>query len=218
MKDGAAHCCGLLQMDQSRALTKPPACAESRRAGQGAPRPDEIRQELGRIVASAAFRDALRLVSFLRFIVETALTGKSSQIKAYTVAIEALGRPASFDPQDDPIVRVEAGRLRRALAHYYASAGLDDPIVIELLRGSYVPLFRRRAFDPSSGPPRREPGRSADGGIAAAIQARSDDQAMLQAIFERLMEVRRQIEAMAAEIEIAKTTLERSGLTPRRRD
>jgi hypothetical protein len=206
-------------MDQSRALTKPPACAESRRAGQGAPRPDEIRQELGRIVASTAFRDALRLVSFLRFIVEAALTGQSSQIKAYTVAIEALGRPASFDPQDDPIVRVEAGRLRRALAHYYASAGLDDPIVIELLRGSYVPLFRRRAFDPSSEPPsRREPGHSAEGGIAAAIQARSDDQAMLQAIFERLMEVRRQIEAMAAEIEIAKTTLERSGLAPRRRD
>jgi len=65
---------------------------------------------------------------------------------------------------------------------------------------------------------RREPECSADGGIAAAIQALSDDQAMLQAIFERLMEVRRQIEAMAAEIEIAKTMLERSGLTPRRPD
>jgi hypothetical protein len=183
-------------------------------AAEGAPRPDEIRDELGRIVASATFRDSLRLTSFLRFVVDAALAGKSSQIKAYTVAIEALGRPATFNPQDDPIVRVEAGRLRHALAHYYASAGLDDPIVIELLRGSYVPLFHRRAVSPSSGPPlRREPG-----DFAAAIQALGDDQAALQAIFERLMEVRRQIEAMAAEIETAKTLLERSDPAPRRRD
>ncbi len=183
-------------------------------AAQGAPRADEIRDQLGRIVASAIFRDSLRLTSFLRFVVDAALAGKSSQIKAYTVAIEALGRPASFDPQDDPIVRVEAGRLRHALAHYYASAGLDDPIVIELLRGSYVPLFHRRAVSPSSEPPlRREPG-----DFAAAIQALGDDQAALQAIFERLMEVRRQIEAMAAEIETAKTILQRSELVPQRWD
>ncbi len=193
------------------------AGAENGQAEQGAPRPDEIRQELGRIVASAIFRDSLRLTSFLRFVVDAALAGKSSQIKAYTVAIEALGRPASFDPRDDPIVRVEAGRLRHALAHYYAGAGLDDPIVIELLRGSYVPLFRRRAVSPPSEPPlRREPGDFAHGGIAAAIQALSNDQATLQAIIQRLMEVRRQIEAMAAEIETAKTMLQRSEPIPRR--
>jgi hypothetical protein len=206
-------------MGQSRLVTNSPAGAEHCHAEPGALRPDEIRRELGKIVASAVFRDSLRLISFLRFVVEAVLTGQTSQIKAYTVAIEAFERPASFNPQDDPIVRVEAGRLRRALAHYYESAGLDDPIVIELLRGSYVPLFRRRAFGPSSGPPlHRAPSDFADDGIAAAFQALSDDQATLRAIFERLMEVRRQIEAMAAEAELAKTLLERSDLARRRRD
>ena len=185
-------------------------------AAQGAPRADEIRDQLGRIVASAIFRDSLRLTSFLRFVVDAALAGKSSQIKAYTVAIEALGRPASFDPQVDPIVRVEAGRLRHALAHYYAGAGIDDLMVIELLPGSYVPLFRRRTLSPSTGPRMRgEPGELPNGGIADAIQALNDDQATLNAIFERLAQVRRQIEAMAAEIDTAKKLLEQYNLASR---
>ncbi|MGO9263516.1 MAG: hypothetical protein ACLQBA_01305 [Candidatus Binataceae bacterium] len=114
------------------------------RAAQDAPRPNEIRDELGRIVASAIFRDSLRLTSFLRFVVEAALAGKSSQIKAYTIAIEALGRPTSFDPQTDAIVRVQAGRLRHALDRYYAGSGRDDHVGIALLRGGYVPVFRVR--------------------------------------------------------------------------
>src|SRR6202011_835820 len=50
-----------------------------------------------------------------------------------------------FNPQIDPIVRVEATRLRRTLERYYAGAGANDPIVIELPRGTYVPTFSRRA-------------------------------------------------------------------------
>jgi tetratricopeptide (TPR) repeat protein len=110
----------------------------------GSPQAAEIRDELSRIVASPPFRGSLRLTSFLTYVVEATLAGKGERIKSYTIALEALGRDSSFDPQADPIVRVEAGRLRRALAHYYAIAGRDDPVVIDLPRGNYVPTFRRR--------------------------------------------------------------------------
>jgi hypothetical protein len=75
-------------------------------------------------------------------VVEQQLAGQGSRIKAYTIAADALGRDANFDPQNDPIVRVEAGRLRRALDHYYTNGGCNDPIVIDLPRGHYVPVFR----------------------------------------------------------------------------
>jgi tetratricopeptide (TPR) repeat protein len=110
----------------------------------GRPCADEVRAALDRIVASPHFRASPQLASFLRFVVEAALSGGSDRIKGYTIAVEALGRDSDFDPQADPIVRVEAGRLRRALDRYYANGGTDDPIAIELPRGSYVPTFCHR--------------------------------------------------------------------------
>jgi hypothetical protein len=107
------------------------------------PHADDIRLELHRIVNSSPFRDAYRLTSFLSFIVEMTLAGNGNKLKAYTIAVEALGRRADFDPQTDPIVRVEAVRMRQALARYYSGIGRDDPLVIEVPRGSYVPAFRR---------------------------------------------------------------------------
>src|SRR6202034_4619506 len=107
-------------------------------------RPDEIRQELRLIIGSAGFRDSARLSRFITFVVERTLAGKGGTIKGYTIAVEALGRGSNFDPQSDPIVRVEAGRLRRALARYYESGGYNDPLVIDVPRGTYVPSFRRR--------------------------------------------------------------------------
>jgi hypothetical protein len=108
---------------------------------------DEIREELGKVVSSAVFRHSHRLSCFLRFVVDAALSGKSSEIKAYTVATGALGRPSSFDPQEDPIVRVEAARLRQALARYYAGVGRDSPLVICLPLGTYVPTFSHSGAD-----------------------------------------------------------------------
>lgn len=104
----------------------------------------EIRHQLNRILDSSAFRNSLRLSRFLAFVVEAALAGKSARIKAYAIATGALGRGTGFDPQTDPIVRVEAVRLRQALTRYYAGAGSCDPLVISLPRGTYVPSFRRR--------------------------------------------------------------------------
>ena len=66
----------------------------------------------GRVLGSEEFRASPNLTAFLRFIVERTLEGREDTIKAYTVATEVLGRPESFDPQVDPIVRVEATRLQ----------------------------------------------------------------------------------------------------------
>jgi hypothetical protein len=74
----------------------------------------EIRAALDRVVASVTLRRSPRLVSFLCFVVETTLAGQANRIKGYLIAVEALGRKDDFDPQSNPIVRVEAGRLRRA--------------------------------------------------------------------------------------------------------
>jgi len=111
----------------------------------GKPHEADIRAALDRIVSSPDLSKSPQLASFLRFVVDATLAGHGRKIKAYTIATDALGRDADFDPQTDPIVRVEAGRLRRAMLHYYANGGGNDPLVIELPRGSYVPVFRPSA-------------------------------------------------------------------------
>lgn len=104
----------------------------------------EVRAAVGRLTASQAFGKSHQLSQFLTFIVAETLAGRGERIKAYTIATDALKRDACFDPQADPIVRVEAGRLRRALERYYKTEGRDDPICIELPRGGYVPRFSIR--------------------------------------------------------------------------
>ena len=114
------------------------------KANDSVPTAGEIRSHLARVIGSTPFLGSIRLPRFLTFIVEQTLAGRAGRIKAYTVATEALGRGGDFDPQDDAIVRVAAGRLRHALARYYEGPGCDDPLVIEIPRGTYVPTFRRR--------------------------------------------------------------------------
>jgi hypothetical protein len=109
-----------------------------------APEEKEVRASLNRMTASEIFRDSPQLVAFLRFVVEAELRGESERIKGYTIGVEALGRSEEFDPQLDPIVRVEATRLRRTIDRYYAGPGANDPVTITLSPGSYVPSFRRR--------------------------------------------------------------------------
>ena len=106
------------------------------------PDPVAIRATLDRIVASRPFNTSPMLTRFLRFVVESTLAGRGERLKGYTIGVEALGRNASFNPQIDPIVRVEAIRLRTALARYYSGAGADDPVVIEMPRGHYRVHFR----------------------------------------------------------------------------
>src|SRR3954452_20147580 len=109
--------------------------------------PDEIRAALQRMIGSDVFSRSPQLGAFLRFVIEAVLQGKADRIKAYTIGVEVLRRDGKFDPQTDPIVRVEATRLRRGIERYYAGPGADDAIIIDLPRGSYVPTFRRRQVE-----------------------------------------------------------------------
>lgn len=103
--------------------------------------PTAVNDQLERIVVSADFKATNRNRRFLEFVVRETLAGRSELIKAYTIATCVFGRSADFDPQVDTIVRIEAGRLRRALERYYLTAGRDDPVVISIPKGSYVPTF-----------------------------------------------------------------------------
>ena len=103
--------------------------------------PKEIKAELDQILSSPDFRASKRRRGFLRFVVEEALAGRAEMIKAYTIAVTVFGRSKDFDSQVDPIVSVEAGRLRRALAQYYLTGGKNNPLRIEIPKGTYVPCF-----------------------------------------------------------------------------
>ena len=116
----------------------------------GLPSPEEVRNALARIAASEEFRASPQLVAFLTFVVEASLSGDGDRIKAYTIGVEAFGRGSGFDPQVDPIVRVEATRLRRTMERYYAGTGTSDAVIIELSRGAYVPAFKFRVAEASA--------------------------------------------------------------------
>jgi tetratricopeptide (TPR) repeat protein len=116
-----------------------------------------VRAQVERMAASSVFRNSPQLATFLWFIVEARLRGKAERLKGYTIGVEVLRRDTSFDPQVDPIVRVEATRLRRALERYYAGPGVDDTIMISLPRGGYAPRIGWRtahdAAEPSADTP-----------------------------------------------------------------
>jgi TolB-like protein len=125
------------------------------------PSPQAVREQLERILASAEFVATDRLRSFLRFVVEETLAGRADGLKGYTIALEVLGRDATFDPQNDPSVRMEAGKLRRRLERYYLGAGRRDPIRIDIPKGTYAPTFAYHhdveAAQPLSGAPASPP-------------------------------------------------------------
>jgi len=102
----------------------------------------EIKAQLKRVVSTPAFKSSRILSGFLEFVIEKTLAGKEDEIKEYSIGISVLSRNIDFNPQLDAIVRIHAGRLRRALKEYYYDAGKNDPIVIEIPKGSYIPVFQ----------------------------------------------------------------------------
>ena len=109
---------------------------------QAVPDAESIQQQANRILTSPEFRATDVQKAFLTFVVETALAGRSHEIKGYTVATQVFGRGDEFNQATDPIVSIQANKLRRALERYYLVAGQNDPWRIEIPKGTYVPLFR----------------------------------------------------------------------------
>ncbi len=103
-----------------------------------------VQEQLERILTSPVFSKSDRMSRFLRFIVERALAGQADDLKEYTIALEVFDKGEAFDPRIDPTVRSEARRLRSKLNEYYENAPEGDPVVIDLPKGAYAPLFRAR--------------------------------------------------------------------------
>lgn len=117
------------------------------RAPQPAPVPDghaAAREHLERVLASVTFRQVDRLKRFLRFIVSEALAGRGDQLKEYVIGVQVFDKDQSFDPRADPIVRVQARRLRARLVRYYRDEGAHDAVLIDLPKGGYAPVFKNR--------------------------------------------------------------------------
>lgn len=101
----------------------------------------EILDQLSRILRSQVFRNSDMLRNFLSFIVQEALKENGIVLKQYSIAIHAFGRNPDFDATSDPIVRIQASRLRRNLDQYYQEEGGEDEIFISLPKGTYIPQF-----------------------------------------------------------------------------
>ena len=116
-----------------------------------------VRDHLERIVADDLFSGASRLCRFLRFTVESKISGREDQVKEFVIGREVFDRKDGYDPRLDPIVRVEARRLRAKLAEYYAGPGRTEPLRLDYPRGTYVPIVTRPPPVVADAPPRAHP-------------------------------------------------------------
>ncbi|HEX8028640.1 MAG TPA: tetratricopeptide repeat protein [Vicinamibacterales bacterium] len=107
-----------------------------------------VRQQLSRILASKTFHQVDRLKRFVTFIVDETLEGRGGDLKEYIIGVQVFGKEPSFDPRTDPIVRVQARRLRARLARYYQDEGNADEVVVDLPKGGYAPVFKSREGAP----------------------------------------------------------------------
>src|SRR5690348_3189933 len=104
----------------------------------------EIVGQLDRILSSPQIAGSAVLSDFLRFIVHEEIDGRGDDLKEYRIGVNALRRNGDFNTKIDSIVRIHAGRLRRAVKEYYYELGTGDPIMISIPKGSYQPSFERR--------------------------------------------------------------------------
>jgi len=126
-----------------------------------------VREQLARIVESPKLIPSARLCRFLTHVVNRTLSGDLDCLKEFSIAMEVFDRTSNYDPNVDAIVRVEARRLRTKLKEYYEGPGRNDPVLIGLRPGSYVPIFRRLDAQPQS--PRQEIGAAVEAGASVAV-------------------------------------------------
>lgn len=101
----------------------------------------ELLEQLERIVSSKHFRNSKRYPTFLRFVVEQTLAGKTEALKERTLGVDVFARANNYDTNEDPIVRVTAGEIRKRIAQYYQEPGHEEELRIILPLGAYVPHF-----------------------------------------------------------------------------
>ena len=114
------------------------------------PEPVEVYAQVKRILESKIFSNCGRLNRFISFAAQHALKCAGEPLKEYVIGVEVFDRTSAYDPRIDPIVRVEARRLRSKLNSYYASIGREDPVLIEFPKGTYAPSFCIRTLPPKA--------------------------------------------------------------------
>src|SRR3954447_22120815 len=120
--------------------------SETARSEGVGPSPEAVRQSLAELLGSSAFKASPQRRKLLAYVVEQTLAGLGHRLKAFELAVAVLGRDAQFDPQNDPVVRVEMARLRRELDDYHQAEGRHEPVRISIPKGHYVPSFEARAI------------------------------------------------------------------------
>src|SRR5579859_5512167 len=124
-------------MPYDSSMAQQGSVSELARQGDG-----QVADQLNRILASKAFRQADRLKRFLSFTVNETIAGRGERLKEFVIGIEVFGKGPGFDQRSDPIVRVQARRLRAQLTRYYREEGQTDETIIELPKGGYTPIFK----------------------------------------------------------------------------
>lgn len=138
------------------------------------PTEGEVRAELERILASSCFQASEKRRRFLRFVVEETLAGRANRLKGYTIAVAVFERAEDFDPQIDPVVRLEARRLRRDLDGYYAADGRDNPLHISIPKGQYAPEFTLLDMGGTGHPSEHVPSNDTDASDAPLPEAENE--------------------------------------------
>jgi hypothetical protein len=105
---------------------------------------EAARAQVERISQSKTFRSSDVLRHLLSYLADASLAGTADDLKEYTVALDALGKPSSYDPRQESAVRMQVGRLRQKLTEYYRTEGVDDPVVVDLPKGGFTVVFEPR--------------------------------------------------------------------------
>jgi hypothetical protein len=123
---------------------------------ESTPAVEAARAQVERLVQSRIFRASEVLRHLLSYLAEKSLAGESDSLKEYTIGLDALGKPSSFDPRQESVVRMHTARLRQKLAEYYRTEGAEDPIVVDLPKGGFKLTFEPRPIAPEP-PPQQAP-------------------------------------------------------------
>jgi len=113
----------------------------------------EHRAQVERILQGRVFRASEAVRRLFEYLTEKSLLGEAETLKEYTIALDALGKPESFDPRHESVVRMHLVRLRQKLAEYYSAEGAEDPIIVDIPKGGFRVRFETRAPNFTAPPP-----------------------------------------------------------------
>ncbi|MBV9504801.1 MAG: hypothetical protein JO323_07325 [Acidobacteriia bacterium] len=114
-----------------------------------------IRAQVSRIAQNKSLRLSEGQARLLSYLAEKSIAGEADELKEYVVGIDAFGKPPSYDPRQESVVRTQVARLRQKLTDYYHTEGINDPILVDLPKGGFKVNFEERLV--SSAPPEAEP-------------------------------------------------------------